>query len=165
MAATAPSGGLGGRGGGSGGRREGGGCGLSAPSGFLGGGFFEGSGGSHGKGAGEPRLGGRLAAEALLSAQPLSHQEPAPRLTLGPWQESLASRRQLRASSRTLSLVTAQQPLLSVLRTSQPVSKPGRHSESLSPALSIKSFLLGLLSFSGQTPHSRGIYSPAFLIH
>lgn len=84
MAATASSGGLGGRGRGSGGRREGGGCGLSAPSGFLGGGFFEGSGGSRGKGAGEQRLGGRLEqTEELLSAQ-CPHQKQAPRLTLGP---------------------------------------------------------------------------------
>lgn len=84
LAATASSGGLGGRGRGSGGRREGGGCGLSAPSGFLGGGFFEGSGGSRGKGAGEQRLGGRLEqTEELLSAQ-CPHQKQAPRLTLGP---------------------------------------------------------------------------------
>lgn len=52
LAATASSGGLGGRGRGSGGRREGGGCGLSAPSGFLGGGFFEGSEAAAEKGRG-----------------------------------------------------------------------------------------------------------------
>lgn len=64
-------------------RREG--CGLSAPSGFLGGGFFEGSGGSLGEG-GEPRRGGRLAqADAPLPAQtPTFQNRPPDPLTQDP---------------------------------------------------------------------------------
>lgn len=82
LAATAPSGGLGGRGGGAGGRQ---GCGLSAPSGFLGGGFFEGSGGSRGKVESGEEVGAE--ADAPLPAQPPTFQSrPLDPLTQDPAQ-------------------------------------------------------------------------------
>lgn len=141
------------------------GCGLSAPSGFLGGGFFEGSGGSRGKGGSREEVGAWRRLTLHLQLSP-------PHSRTGPQTHSLRTPPRQNPASPP-----ARSPLLSIffkhlnpLRMSFGARGPAsRHSDSLSRASPRYQSSLGGLTSSrpfillfDQTLLSPGIYPPCY---